>query len=424
MSSETAITIEGVGKRYRIGDRKQNTRRYLGGTLVSLAKRPWSLLTEYRQLTDTNSFWALKDISLEIQRGEVIGIIGRNGAGKSTLLKVLSQITKPTEGTITIQGRVGSLLEVGTGFHPELTGRENIFLNGAVLGMRQEEVKAKFDEIVAFSEIEKFIDTPVKQYSSGMYTRLAFAVAAHLEPEILIVDEVLAVGDAEFQKKCLGKMRDVASGGRTILFVSHNMAAISRLCDRCAMLERGRLIQTGPTAEVLQRYTDTASVESNPMDMAEQVSHVLTVDKVEALIQSPPPAEPGRGPRLVFKLAGQVHHEARISLELGLYDPLGNLIAFYGEGHKTGTSPTHQTGSLEISRTFSLPYGIHSGSYRIGIWLVEHNIKVWYANQHTAEVEVSAGMPGVSDVFTNICGKGPLELEIIEGQLKMNRGVA
>lgn len=417
MSSDTAIQIDGVGKRYRIGISKGDGRYqydYLGTKLANMVKRPWSVFTGYRKLDESNSFWALKDVNFDIKRGEVVGIIGRNGAGKSTLLKVLSQITKPTAGTITLHGRVGSLLEVGTGFHPELSGRENIFLNGAVLGMTNEEVKSKFDEIVAFSEIEKFLDTPVKQYSSGMYTRLAFAVAAHLEPEILVVDEVLAVGDAEFQKKCLGKMKDVAEGGRTVLFVSHNTAAVSRLCDRCAMLEKGTLAHIGPTHEVLERYT-RSSAESNPMDAADEVSHVLSVDHVDVAVQPPAIDQPNTGPTLQFKLTGQVHHQRRISLELGVYDPVGNLLAFYGQGHKTGTSLTHQPGPLEINQSFALPFGIHSGTYRIGIWLVEHNIKVWYANQHTAEIDVSAVLPGVSSVFTNDCGKGPIELHALAG---------
>ncbi|NQW47097.1 MAG: ABC transporter ATP-binding protein, partial [Planctomycetes bacterium] len=199
-------------------------------------------------------FWALRDVSFEVRRGEVLGIIGRNGAGKSTLLKILSRITEPTEGRIRLRGRVASLLEVGTGFHPELSGRENVFLNGAILGMTKAEIKAKFDEIVAFSEVEKFLDTPVKHYSSGMYVRLAFAVAAHLDPEILIIDEVLAVGDAQFQKKCLGKMKDVAAGGRTVIVVSHQMTTITGLCDRGIMLRRGSVIFDGPAAEAALHY--------------------------------------------------------------------------------------------------------------------------------------------------------------------------
>jgi lipopolysaccharide transport system ATP-binding protein len=200
-------------------------------------------------------FWALRDVNLEITKGDIVGIIGRNGAGKSTLLKILSRVTAPTKGSVKINGRIGSLLEVGTGFHPELTGRENVFLNGAILGMRKKEIKNKFDEIVAFAEIEKFIDTPVKRYSSGMYVRLAFAVAAHLDPEILVVDEVLAVGDAQFQKKCLGKMGDVSKNeGRTILFVSHNMASISRLCTRGVFLDNGRITETGAVEKIIALY--------------------------------------------------------------------------------------------------------------------------------------------------------------------------
>jgi len=217
---------------------------------------------------EKEEFWALRDVDLEVGRGEVVGIIGRNGAGKSTLLKVLSRITEPTNGRIRLRGRVASLLEVGTGFHPELSGRENIFLNGAVLGMSKEEIRRKFDEIVAFAEVERFLDTPVKRYSSGMYVRLAFAVAAHLEPEILIVDEVLAVGDAAFQAKCLGKMGEVAShDGRTILFVSHNMTAVQSLCHRAVMLEGGRTVAMGATASVVQKYLSDVSVtEAAPLD--------------------------------------------------------------------------------------------------------------------------------------------------------------
>ena len=201
-------------------------------------------------------FWALKDVSFEVKRGEVVGIIGRNGAGESTLLKILSRITEPTEGRVTLKGRVASLLEVGTGFHPELTGRENIFLNGAILGMSKAEIRKKFDEIVAFAEVERFLDTPVKRYSSGMYVRLAFAVAAHLEPEILVVDEVLAVGDAEFQKKCLGKMKDVATGGRTVLFVSHNMTVIRSICPKTILLNNGKIETFGQTKKSIDCYLE------------------------------------------------------------------------------------------------------------------------------------------------------------------------
>jgi lipopolysaccharide transport system ATP-binding protein len=248
------IEVEGVSKFYRLGAigatslreefqaRWRQLRRRLSGAPAAAAP------------PDARDFWALRDVSFAVHPGEVIGVIGRNGAGKSTLLKILSRITEPTRGRVVMRGRVASLLEVGTGFHPDLTGRENIFLNGAILGMTRAEIARKFDEIVAFAEIGRFIDTPVKRYSSGMYVRLAFAVAAHLEPEILIIDEVLAVGDAAFQKKCLGKMEDVARHGRTVLFVSHNMGAVNALTERCVHLREGRLIATGPTREIVQAY--------------------------------------------------------------------------------------------------------------------------------------------------------------------------
>ena len=246
-----SVEVNHIGKRYRIG---VNAKQYntLRDTLANIIHNPKERING--KMTDENSFWALKDVSFNVEEGKAIGIIGRNGAGKSTLLKILSRVTEPTEGTATIRGRVGSLLEVGTGFHPELTGRENIFLNGAILGMKRSEIEKKLDEIIAFSEVEKFVDTPVKRYSSGMYLRLAFAVAAHLDPEILVVDEVLAVGDAEFQRKCLGKMSDVASQGRTVLFVSHNMSAIMRLTEQTVVLERGKVAIQAPTAEAVDYY--------------------------------------------------------------------------------------------------------------------------------------------------------------------------
>lgn len=238
---ETAVTIKGVSKRYNLGKTVDNK---LSSILTNIIKRK----------PKEESFWALKDISIQVNKGDVVGIVGKNGAGKSTLLKILSQITRPTEGRIEIKGRVASLLEVGTGFHAELTGRENIFLNGTILGMSRKEVKDKFEDIVTFSGVEKFIDTPVKHYSSGMYVRLAFAVAAYLEPEILIIDEVLAVGDASFQKKCLGKMGDIAKNGRTVIFVSHDMGAVASLCTRGVLLDKGAVLFEGSVNEVIDKY--------------------------------------------------------------------------------------------------------------------------------------------------------------------------
>ncbi|NMC86149.1 MAG: ABC transporter ATP-binding protein, partial [Anaerolineaceae bacterium] len=250
MDKNKVVVVNDIGKRYKIFT-EVNRYQTLREKLTDIVKAPIRTLLNP---TGNQTFWALRNISFDVDRGMVLGIIGKNGAGKSTLLKILSRVVEPTEGWAEIRGRVGSLLEVGTGFHPELTGRENIYLNGAILGMKRAEIDRKFDEIVAFSEIEQFLDTPVKRYSSGMYMRLAFSVSAHLEPEILIVDEVLAVGDAEFQKKCLGKMSDVAGGGRTVLFVSHNMSAVLRLTQECVILEHGKMIKRAPSQEAVDYY--------------------------------------------------------------------------------------------------------------------------------------------------------------------------
>ena len=255
--SDTVIKVENLSKRYVIGHQRQERYNTLRDAIANGARSlKQKIFSPQQKLADSahEEFWALKDVSFEIKRGDRVGIIGRNGAGKSTLLKILSRITEPTSGRISIKGRVASLLEVGTGFHNELTGRENIFLNGAILGMSRAEINKKFDEIVDFAEVEKFLDTPVKHYSSGMYVRLAFAVAAHLEPEILIVDEVLAVGDAAFQKKCLGKMEDVSNEGRTIVFVSHQMSMISSLCEKAILLEYGKITNLGLSSDVVLSY--------------------------------------------------------------------------------------------------------------------------------------------------------------------------
>lgn len=266
----TAISVNDLSKRYRIGA-AQTKFRYgmLREVFVDSLKAPIRFVRSLAGNSNNGSsgknnnfIWALKDVSFDLEEGKVLGIVGRNGAGKSTLLKILSRVTEPTKGTVSVRGRVGSLLEVGTGFHPELTGRENIYMNGAILGMKRAEIDKKFDEMVEFSEVSQFIDTPVKRYSSGMYLRLAFAVAAHLEPEILVVDEVLAVGDAEFQRKCLGKMNDVAQQGRTVLFVSHNMSAILRLTQEAIVLKKGQLIKRAPTPEAVDYYLASGQAES------------------------------------------------------------------------------------------------------------------------------------------------------------------
>jgi lipopolysaccharide transport system ATP-binding protein len=281
---ETVINVSNLSKVYRIG-LKEEIHDSLGRAFIEFLKSPYKNYRKYRSLykfddldasirknateNAADIIWALKDVSFKVNQGEVVGIIGRNGAGKSTLLKILARITEPTNGQAVIKGRVSSLLEVGTGFHPELTGKENIYLNGTILGMRKPEIDRKFDQIVEFSGVEKFIDTPVKRYSSGMRVRLAFAVSAHLEPEILLIDEVLAVGDAQFQKKCLNKMQDVGQEGRTVLFVSHNMPAITRLCPRAIILDQGKLIADGPSPSVVRTYLDSGTGTTASMEWSE-----------------------------------------------------------------------------------------------------------------------------------------------------------
>jgi lipopolysaccharide transport system ATP-binding protein len=324
MTPDVMIRVEGLGKKYMIGHRRNRERnpaiRDLIARAVSNFGRGVMDLARGQPIVpgdEIEVFWALKDMSFEVRRGEVVGIIGRNGAGKSTLLKVLTRITELTEGRVKIRGRVASLLEIGTGFHPELTGEENIYLNGAILGMKHSEIKRKFDEIVAFSGMEKFLDTPVKRYSSGMYVRLAFAVAAHLEPEILILDEVLAVGDAEFQKKCLGKMQDVAGEGRTVLFVSHNMAAVSALCTRGILVANGRIVFNGSVDSTIEQYSNMSPLEYSvsfpvnakwPSISKVSVDRVSLVDRdllVEIGFASPWPLQTPVGGLVLQSITGQ-----------------------------------------------------------------------------------------------------------------------
>ncbi len=296
----TAIRVENISKRYKIGIAPGKFQYgMLRDQIVDAAQAPFRLAASLLRRSNSESrisnpasyIWALKDVSFDLEEGHVLGIIGRNGAGKSTLLKVLSRVTEPTRGTVSVRGRVGSLLEVGTGFHPELTGRENIYLNGAILGMKRKEIEAKFDEIVEFSEVSQFIDTPVKRYSSGMYLRLAFAVAAHLEPEILVVDEVLAVGDAEFQRKCLGKMNDVAAQGRTVLFVSHNMSAILRLSQEAIVMQKGQLVMRAPTPEAVASVVAPGESEGQPgrrrQLRRQRLRRPRTVDPPDDLVRRP-----------------------------------------------------------------------------------------------------------------------------------------
>jgi lipopolysaccharide transport system ATP-binding protein len=354
-----AIIVDGISKKYRIGLKdgpRQTFREAATGLLTAPVRRLRRLGTE---ADEEGEFYALKDVSFQVQPGEVVGIIGRNGAGKSTLLKILSRITEPTSGEIRLRGRVASLLEVGTGFHPELTGRENIYLNGAILGMKREEIRRKFDEIVAFAETEKFLDTAVKYYSSGMYVRLAFAVAAHLEPEILIVDEVLAVGDAEFQKKCLGKMREVARGeGRTVLFVSHQMAAVKALCHRCVLVSDGHCDPISDTVSAVGRYLGEKNVAASGKQMVDcvgYVDHRLTVRDIAcnghrgSVIQLT-----GDEDYLTLEVTGVLAARMGLDLEIWLRDVLGTAVAYASRGHQTGELEL-ELGQFTLKRRIRIP---------------------------------------------------------------------
>ena len=377
--SDVVIRAEGLGKRYLIGHETERERYVALRDVIARSVRNFVRsagdMMRGRQLVAGNEieeFWALKEVDFEIRRGEVVGIIGRNGAGKSTLLKILSRITEPTTGRVEIRGRVASLLEVGTGFHPELTGRENIFLNGAILGMSRAEIKRKFDEIVAFAEVEKFLDTPVKRYSSGMYVRLAFAVAAHLEPEILIVDEVLAVGDAEFQKKCLGKMKDVAGGGRTVLFVSHNMGAVRALCDRAIQLSEGHITRDAETTVVANEYIAKLTCRGAQFDMRGR-----RFDPPEVAVVSARIIQGGGESRMVtsgapFAIEVDVRsmRRRRFSVELLLRDHKLDPVAFCAGGHQHDfiVTPTGELSSVVVDIE---NIDLAGGSYFVDLMLVD-----------------------------------------------------
>jgi lipopolysaccharide transport system ATP-binding protein len=375
MSEKAAINVSGLGKSYLVGHETNSRFGYttlrdaVVSNLKTLANKTRDMLAG-RPVVPGDSveeFWALKDVGFEVKRGEVLGIIGRNGAGKSTLLKVLSRITEPTQGRVEISGRVASLLEVGTGFHPELTGRENIYLNGAILGMSRAEIRAKFDEIVAFAEIERFLDTPVKRYSSGMYVRLAFAVGAHLEPEILVVDEILSVGDSEFQKKCLGRMRDVAGDGRTVLFVSHNMAAVRALCTSCLLLRSGRVHASGNPGEVIAQYVShdsesLAFTRKSPSPERLQVTGAA----VEAIEQGP---QPGKR-TLRLRVRAHAPRAAQVEISAAISDNMGAPVAFAPVGSLMSESPARlETGSNEFLFAIDiscLALGQYSVTLKIG----------------------------------------------------------
>ena len=386
--SDIAIRAENLSKRYDIQavkNRNDTLQEQLGNRLMSVFRR-----NDSPQLSESE-FWALKDVSFEVKQGEVVGIIGQNGAGKSTLLKIISQITVPTHGRAEIYGRIGSLLEVGTGFHPELTGRENIYLSGAIIGMKKEEIRRRFDEIVQFSEIGKFLDTPVKRYSSGMYVRLGFAVAAHLEPEILLVDEVLAVGDATFQKKCLDKIAEVARGGETVLFISHNMIAVNTLCKRVIWVNGGKIVEDGPSAEIVTRYLGKSL---KGMDLLGEVwndvseapgNDMVRLHRVRVCRQDDNLSEPltMQTPFRVEVECWNLVAEARLHVTLHLYTAEG-IIAF-----TTGCMSNRSMPSGLFRSVVYFPGDLlNSGLHRFTVLVVKDTSFVIYRHESRVPIDI------------------------------------
>jgi lipopolysaccharide transport system ATP-binding protein len=422
------ITVENVSKRYLIGHRSERghykylaLRDIVAHELRNAAGKAIDLLRG-RQIVHgdwVEDFWALKDVSFEVNKGDVIGVVGHNGAGKSTLLKVLSRITEPTTGRITLRGRVASLLEVGTGFHPELSGRENIYLNGAILGMSRYEIKRRFDEIVAFSEIENFLETPVKRYSSGMYVRLAFAVAAHLESEILIIDEVLAVGDAQFQKKCLGKMSEVASGGRTVLFVSHNAAAVRHLCNTAIVLEGGRVKFSGGQNEALDLYnagfghTTSASTFTLRHQSAD-----LTLEFVKIS-----PSSIKFGQRVVIVTRWRAFKRMEVGIECFLRDQNLHPVASYSTGILSGYELIFEMGEQDVS--IELPdLPLAEGTYTLDIAAGKTNIEFYVYADNAASFQVHESDPlGSGFKFTQGNGAIFLNCNVRSGAGRRRLGV-
>lgn len=420
--SESIISVDNLSKSYLIGHQGPREKYYSLRETISRGTRQMARKTidtlrgkQLLQGDEIEEFWALKDISFDVKQGEVLGIIGRNGAGKSTLLKVLSRITEPTKGRVVLYGRVASLLEVGTGFHPELTGRENIFLNGAILGMAKSEIRRKFDEIVDFAGVERFLDTPVKRYSSGMYVRLAFAVAAHLEPEILVVDEVLAVGDSEFQKKCMGKMQDVANGGRTVLFVSHNMAAVESLCSRAVLMKQGQLVDQGHPSPLIEKY------------LAERKE-----DNTEALLSEA--RRSGTGKIRLRKIVFRNHHDEisnafpaggsasiEFTCENTTLSEISNVSIGYSVSSDRGNLLSVQYSDYE-GKFWKLQPGItavkayvdrlplSSGSYEIGCRIIASGMEEDWPQYCVSRLHIEGGAFG-GNASTPHSGRGPLLLQ-------------
>ena len=414
----TAIEFDHVGKQYRLGLISSKTLSHDLNRWWQMTVRgkedPYLKIGETNDRTtsgDSEYVWALRDIDFKVEQGNVVGIIGKNGAGKSTLLKLLSKVTGPTIGEIRARGRIGALLEVGTGFHPEMTGRENIYMNGAIMGMTKNDVTRKLDEIIAFSGCERYIDTPVKRYSSGMTVRLGFAVAAHLEPEILVVDEVLAVGDAEFQKKAIGKMQDVSRGeGRTVLFVSHNMSSIKLLCNHAFLLDRGMVVDSGNASEVVNRYLDSdrlsnqnSKVSLKVISKRLSISEFLVNDKDEGTIKVSPQRN-----TIVFNVAGCVDGNMKIALEARLFDLNHNLLGVYSPCHISGYTPDY-SGQFRFQWELSLPNNMNKGQYLLSVSLSHPNVE-YLAHLVSPIVVDSEGIIGESGLSFDYAGSGFLML--------------
>ncbi len=406
--SSSIVNVKGVSKRYRIGVAEERSETF-AGQIMDMVKAPLRNLRQLRSLSrfkdeDESVFWALQDISFDIQKGEVLGIIGHNGAGKSTLLKILSRITEPTTGEITINGRVSSLLEVGTGFHPDLTGRENIYMNGTILGMRKKEVDRKLDEIIAFSGVTKYIDTPVKRYSSGMKVRLAFSVAAHLEPDVLIIDEVLAVGDAEFQSKCIGKMEDVAGQGRTVIFVSHDMAAIRSLCNKAILLQGGRIVYNGDVDDTINFYLHNNRADRIVINQEQSLLKYDTSSKIKLL-------------SLMFENRGGINalcpgDEVKIILRYTVLpelvgsqidfaftfkDKRGDKLFVIDNIHLRPSSFDFSLGSISFILNH---FPLVPGTYKLDIWVAEKGVKLIFISDEFELEVVKIGSNNSSKIKT------------------------
>ena len=411
-----AIQVNNLSKRYTLGAQKQPQYRTLrdliaesAGSVASKIRHP---LTKSASAKSTSDFWALKDVGFTIQAGDRVGIIGRNGAGKSTLLKLLSRITEPTSGTISLNGRVASLLEVGTGFHPELTGRENIFLNGAILGMSRAETRKKFDEIVAFSEVDQFLDTPVKRYSSGMYVRLAFAVAAHLEPDILIVDEVLAVGDAQFQNKCFGKLGEIGSEGRTVLFVSHNITALRHLCKQGIYLHQGSVAKVGGVEECIDDYlavvkTRRSRAIDHGIEKSKAISiHSLSINGSEADVSTISSTQRS----LDIEILGDVHFASRVNVEVRLLCTADETVAICSPGYMNGETPKLEPGPLRMRCRVELPK-LTRGEYYLGVTAYDPGVQSFIEFPLAVRLQVE-GWPMESGLaFEKSSGVGSIALD-------------